>query len=185
MGISTIERKAFFFDRDGVINKAKLIQNKPHPPSSIEELELTSGIERLINFLVLKNYLIIVITNQPDIARGTKKKSEDKKINDYLMSKLKINKIYVCYHDNVDNCNCRKPKIGNIIAAKNFYNINMEKSFFIGDRRSDILAGNKSGCKSIFIDYNYDEEKPVNYFLHAMTINDVHKKLLGVLDNEY
>jgi len=185
MGISHIEAKAFFLDRDGIINKAKIVLNKPYPPSGIEDLELCPGIDQLINLIASKNYLVIVITNQPDIARGKKTISEDKKINDYLMGKLNIDRIYVCYHDNNDKCECRKPKIGNIIAAKNFYNINMKKSFFIGDRKSDITAGNNSGCKSIFIDYNYSETKPDDYFLSSTSIKDLHNQLLEVLNDEH
>ena len=155
----TIENKAIFLDRDGVIIHAPKINNKPKSIKKINEIKIFYR-----NQLAIKNlskfFKIIVITNQPDVSRLKIKKSTVNKINLILKKKLHIDKIYTCFHDNKDNCDCRKPKIGNILKAKKKYNLNLKKSYFIGDRNSDVEAGKKAGCINYFIDRNYDEKKP-------------------------
>jgi D-glycero-D-manno-heptose 1,7-bisphosphate phosphatase len=79
-----------------------------------------------------------------------------------LKKETKFDDIFVCYHDDVDNCDCRKPKAGLLTQASKKWNIDLKKSFMIGDRWIDIEAGNNVGCKTIFIDYKYDEYKPEN-----------------------
>jgi D-glycero-D-manno-heptose 1,7-bisphosphate phosphatase len=155
----TIKNKAIFLDRDGVIIRAPKIKNKPKSIKKINEIKILYR-----NQLAIKNlskfFKIIVITNQPDVSRFKIKKSTVNKINLTLIKKLHIDKIYTCFHDNKDNCDCRKPKIGNILKAKKKYKLNLKKSYFIGDRNSDVEAGKKAGCTNYFIDRNYDEKKP-------------------------
>ena len=155
----TTENKAIFLDRDGVIIHAPKVNNKPKSIKKINQIKIyyknKSAIKNLSKF-----FKIIVITNQPDVARRKIKKSTVNKINLILKKKLYIHKIYTCFHDNKDKCDCRKPKIGNVLKAKKKYNINLKKSYFIGDRNSDIEAGKKAGCTNFFIDRNYDEKKP-------------------------
>ena len=74
-----------------------------------------------------------------------------------------IDEIFVCKHDKKDRCMCRKPKNGMLKSAAKKWNIDFKKSFLIGDRWKDIEAGNSVGCKTIYIDYNYDEKKPKLY----------------------
>ena len=101
-----------------------------------------------------------MITNQPNVARGFIKKKEVIKINDYIKDQLNLDDVFCCFHDNKDNCSCRKPKPGMLLRAKKKWKIDMKNSYFIGDRRKDILAGKKAGCKNIFINYNYNEKLP-------------------------
>ena len=155
----TTENKAIFLDRDGVIIYAPRKKNKPKSIRKPNEIKIFAKNITAIKKLS-KLFKIIVISNQPDVARLNIKKSTAKKINLILKKKLQINKIYTCFHDNKDNCDCRKPKIGNIIKAKKKYNLNLKNSYFIGDRNSDMQAGKKAGCINYFIDRNYDEEKP-------------------------
>ena len=150
--------KAIFLDRDGVINEAIVKDGRPYPPKDISELILITGIKKLLYELKQKKYLIIVITNQPDVARKKTLKKDVEEINNYLLSNLPIDEIITCYHDNNDGCNCRKPLPGSILEAAKKYKINLNKSFMIGDRWRDIMAGRNANCKTIFIDYKYDEE---------------------------
>ncbi len=105
----------------------------------------------------IANYLLIVITNQPDVTRGKTKKKSIEKINEYLLSKLPIDLIKTCYHDDKDNCNCRKPKPGAILEAASKYKINLFQSYMIGDRWKDIEAGKLAECKTILINNEYNE----------------------------
>ena len=84
-------------------------------------------------------------------------------MNNYLKNETKLDDLFVCYHDDHDNCECRKPKPGLILEATKKWNIDLKKSFMIGDRRKDIEAGKSAGCKTIFIDYNYKEIQPNGY----------------------
>ena len=84
------------------------------------------------------------------------------KINSYIKDKLKLDDILVCYHDDSDNCECRKPKPGLLLEASKKWDIDLKKSYMIGDRCKDIEAGKRAGCKTIFIDLNYKEAKPKN-----------------------
>lgn len=149
--------KAIFFDRDGVINKPVIRDNKPFPPQSLSEFEFTEGIENLLSKMKVFGYLLFIITNQPDVARGTQIKEVVEEIHNHIMKNLDIDKIYVCYHDNKDNCNCRKPKNGMILQAQKEFDIDLNESWVIGDRSSDIQCGIDSGCKTIFFEYGYNE----------------------------
>ena len=151
-------RRAVFLDRDGVINEAVIRNRKPYPPKSLAELRVTSETEIALHKLFDSGFILIGITNQPDIARGTQKKEVVEAINGYLLEKLPIKEILVCYHDDGDNCNCRKPRPGLILEAAKKWKIDLQKSFMIGDRWKDIEAGMRAGCKTIWIDRRYDED---------------------------
>jgi D-glycero-D-manno-heptose 1,7-bisphosphate phosphatase len=154
--------KAVFLDRDGVINKASIINGKPYPPKNLDELQIIEGVDCAIKKLRNQGFFCIVITNQPDVARGKTTKKNVEEINQFLINHLEINEIISCYHDDNECCECRKPKPGSILKASLKYNINLNQSFMIGDRWRDIEAGEKAGCRTFFIDYQYNEKKPHN-----------------------
>lgn len=143
--------KCIFWDRDGVVNYPIIIDGKSHPPDCVEHLKLVFGIRQLMEKTCKMGYLNIVVTNQPDFARGTQTKEEIEKINNAIIEYLPLDDLFVCYHDNEDNCECRKPKAGMLIEAKNKYNIDFSHSWMVGDSCKDIEAGKKVGCKTILI----------------------------------
>ena len=155
-------KKAVFLDRDGVVNKAFIRNGLPTPPISLNELEILPGVKESILRLKKLNYICLLVTNQPDVSRGKIEKKTVIKINNYLKDETKFDDIFVCYHDDHDKCNCRKPKPGLLLEASEKWNIDLKKSYMIGDRWKDIEAGKCAGCKTIFIDYNYKETKPKN-----------------------
>ncbi|MDF1761458.1 MAG: HAD family hydrolase [Coxiellaceae bacterium] len=156
-------RPAFFLDRDGVINRSIVRDGKPYPPITVGELEILPGVKQALEAIRRAGFRAIVVTNQPDVARGAVSQASVELINQELMKQLLIDDVYVCYHDDVDGCVCRKPKPGAILSAARTYNIDLSKSYMAGDRWKDIEAGIQSGCKTIFIDYNYDERRPAVY----------------------
>lgn len=159
--MSVKKNRAVFFDRDGVLNSAIIKNGKPSPPLTIEEVNIIEDGDNLLLKLVDAGFILIGITNQPDVARGTQTRENVESINQYLMSKLPLKEIKVCYHDDKDNCNCRKPKPGMIIQAAEEYNIDLSSSFLVGDRWRDVEAGLNAGLKTIWINNGYNEKTPV------------------------
>jgi D-glycero-D-manno-heptose 1,7-bisphosphate phosphatase len=153
-------RRAVFLDRDGVINKAVVRNGVPFPPASLEETKIIPGVKEGLSLLKDANYMLIVVTNQPDVARGKVEKKNVEAINSWLSQSLPLDEIRTCYHDDVDKCDCRKPKPGLILESAHLHNIDLRQSFMIGDRWRDIAAGEAAGCRTIFIDYGYAEQQP-------------------------
>ncbi len=153
-------RRAVFLDRDGVINKAIVRDGKPYPPKTIDELEILPGVSEALQKLHAANYLLIVVTNQPDVARGTANKDDIEQMHAYLGSKLLIDEFRTCYHDSGDGCNCRKPLPGALLDAAREHQIDLSKSYMVGDRWRDVEAGIAAGCKTFFINYRYNEQQP-------------------------
>jgi D-glycero-D-manno-heptose 1,7-bisphosphate phosphatase len=170
-----------FLDRDGVINRAILRDGKPHPPRTLGEVELVPDALPALQRLHEEGFLLVVITNQPDVARGTQERSTVEAINDRLASALPIDEFVVCYHDDAAACECRKPKPGGILDAASRLGINVRSSFLIGDRWRDIEAGQRAGCSNYFIDYGYAERQPVPPFsrVHSLAeaADDIVKRI--------
>jgi histidinol-phosphate phosphatase family domain/HAD-superfamily hydrolase, subfamily IIIA len=161
MGVNTLTNKAVFLDRDGVINRSFVKDGKPFPPNSLDVLEILPNVHESLLFLKKKGFLLIVLTNQPDVGRGKQKREIVKKMNNYLLDQLPLDGIYVCWHGKDGECNCRKPLPGLLFQAAKDWRIDIKKSYLIGDRWRDIDMGYAAGCKTIFIDYQYDER--LNY----------------------
>jgi len=155
---SIFKNKSLFLDRDGIINKSIILNRKPYSPRSLEEFEIFEGIDLLLNQISKLGFLLIVITNQPDLATNHITKSTLNKFHQLISDKINISKFYVCEHTSLDNCSCRKPRTGLIKNAVKDYNLDLSKSYFIGDRWKDIDAANSDGIYSIFVDYNYKEK---------------------------
>lgn len=160
MGInSKIGHKAVFLDRDGVVNKAIVIAGMPYPPKSIDELQILPGVRDGIAQLMQNHFKVFIVTNQPDVARGTVLLQNVQVINTFLAKELSIEKVYCCFHDGIENCSCRKPKPGMIFEAAEEWGLDLSNSFLIGDRWRDIEAAHNAGLTSILIDYDYNEKK--------------------------
>ena len=149
--------RAVFLDRDGVLNRAVVRDGKPYPPATIDELELLPGVPEACAVLHAAGFLLVVVTNQPDVARGTQLRAVVEDINDRLRALLPLDEIRTCYHSDRDRCPCRKPLPGLLIQAAADRNIDLSSSFMVGDRWKDVAAGHGAGCKTAFIDYGYAE----------------------------
>ena len=149
--------KTIFLDRDGVINIPTIVDSKPYAPRKFHDFILYDGIEDLLSYFRRRGYLLIVVTNQPDIGNKLMEVKELHKMHNFLYSVLPIMEVIVCPHSQSDDCNCRKPKAGMISEAIRKYDIDVVHSWLIGDRWSDILAGGSAGLRTIFIDRYYSE----------------------------
>ncbi len=154
-------KRAVFLDRDGVINRTIVRDGKPYPPRNLDELEIFPSIAENLERLHSAGFLVIVVTNQPDVARGTQNRETVESINTAIKSQLSIDEFLVCYHDNADHCFCRKPQPGSLLQSAEKYGLSLKDCFMVGDRWSDIEAGKSAGCKTILIDYQYSEIKNV------------------------
>ena len=153
--------EAVFLDRDGVLSRGYIRDGKSYAPRKIEEFKLLPYAAISVERLRKNGFLVIVVTNQPDINNGLVTIEVVNKMHSLLREKIKINDIFVCPHSKNENCSCRKPKPGMLIDAAKKYNINLRKSFMIGDRASDIEAGLEAGCRTIFLNRHYKEPGPV------------------------
>ena len=156
---NALKRQAIFLDRDGVIIRAIIQEGKPHPPSTIGEVEILPGVKEGLAILNRAGFLLIIVSNQPDVARGILQKSFVEQINNSLLNSLPIDDVWVCYHSDQDNCICRKPAPGLLLGAAKKWDIDLEMSYMIGDRWRDILAAKNAGCKSILINNSYTEKQ--------------------------
>ena len=159
------ENKAIFLDRDGIFIKMHYDRNfgTIDTPLSVKQIEFVPGIFEFLHLAKKLGYLVILISNQPGV--GIKKISLKRhdEIKDYITQKLqkqgiKLDGEYYCMHHPYASilkyrkeCICRKPKAGLLIQASRDFNIDLNKSWMIGDGVYDIIAGHNAGCKTILI----------------------------------
>jgi D-glycero-D-manno-heptose 1,7-bisphosphate phosphatase len=146
-------RRAVFLDRDGVINRNKVRDGRPHGPRSVEDFVVLPGVGEAVATLRAAGYLVIVATNQPGLARETVEAMHAK-----LRRAVPVDDIRVCPHVESDNCACRKPKPGLLLEAAREHGISLAQSWMVGDRWRDVEAGKAAGCRTVFIDHGYTNE---------------------------
>ncbi len=150
-------QRAIFLDRDGVINYPIVLLGKPYAPKFFDEFVLYPDAIKSLQEFRLKGYVLVVVTNQPDIGHGLIDMSEIIQMHQYLEKYIEIELIQICPHKQDEGCLCRKPKAGMLFDAAKRMNIDLPNSWLIGDRISDIQAGNQGGVNTIFIDRGYAE----------------------------
>jgi D-glycero-D-manno-heptose 1,7-bisphosphate phosphatase len=171
-------RRAVFLDRDGVINRPILRDGKPYPPPSLADLRVLPGVREACQKLREAGFVLILVTNQPDIARGTRSAREVNEINSRLQRYLQFDDVRVCPHDDSERCQCRKPKPGLLLEAARTWNIDLASSFMVGDRWRDVQAGHTAGCQSIFVDHGYRERQPDGPFLRVHSLRQAAEWIL-------
>ena len=114
----------------------------------LEEFELLPGVADAVRRLRAAGFPLVVVTNQPDVARGTQTREGVEAINEHLRAELPILDVLACYHDSGDDCACRKPKPGMLLEAARRWRLDLRRSFLVGDRWSDVIAGQAAGCRA-------------------------------------
>jgi D-glycero-D-manno-heptose 1,7-bisphosphate phosphatase len=153
--------RALLLDRDGVINRALVCEGRPYPPASASELEILPGVAEALARSRAAGFLNIVVSNQPDVARRTQTRAAVEDMNRALMEALPIDDVFVCYHDDSDQCLCRKPLPGLLLEAAQTYDLELSHCYVVGDRWRDIDAGRAAGCRTVLIDCGYNERPPL------------------------
>jgi len=149
-----------FLDRDGVLNRAIVVDGTPHPPAGVDELEIEPGAADALQQLKDRGFLLLVVTNQPDVGRGTQRVEEVVEIHDAIRAALPVDGFYVCYHAHDGECTCRKPAPGLLEQAKAEHDVDFSASYLIGDRWRDIDAARGAGVRAVLIDRGYSERAP-------------------------
>jgi len=161
MGKHEVGRPAVFLDRDGVINRVTVRDGMPHPPSHVDEFELYEDVPDGCARLKASNFLLVVISNQPDVGRGTQTRKAVEAMNLKMQSALPLlDRIEICYHGGErygQPCDCRKPRPGMILRAAAELNIDPKRSYVIGDRWRDVDCARAAGCRAILIQRDYKE----------------------------
>ncbi|HKP03549.1 MAG TPA: HAD family hydrolase [Chthoniobacterales bacterium] len=161
MGEHEVKKRAVFLDRDGVLNRPVVRDGLSFPPARLDDFELypdaVEGCEKLKD----AGFLLIVVTNQPDVGRGTQTREVVEAIHAKLRTLLpSLDGIEVCFHGGAthgDPCDCRKPAPGMLQRAAAAHGIDLKRSFLIGDRWRDVDCAHAAGCRAIFIDHGYRE----------------------------
>jgi D-glycero-D-manno-heptose 1,7-bisphosphate phosphatase len=152
--------RAVFLDRDGVLNEAVVRDGRPYPPASVTALKLFPDAAPALRRLKDYEFLLVVVTNQPDVARRKQTRESVDQIHSVIQAALPVDGFFVCWHDDRENCVCRKPKPGLLTEAAERLAIDLRDSFLIGDRWRDIDAGAAAGCRTILLDWGYRERAP-------------------------
>lgn len=151
-------RTGVFLDRDGVINRATVGPDGiPRPPARAADVEMLPGVEDACATLRALGHVLVMVTNQPDVARGMQSHAVVESINGLIAGQVGIDHVRVCYHDDPDECTCRKPRPGLIVEAARDLGIDLMSSFIVGDRYRDIEAGRRAGCLTILVGDGYGE----------------------------
>lgn len=119
---------------------------------SVKELEILPGVPESLRLLRKAGFALVVVTNQPDVARGKQSRAAVEEINTKLCAELPLLDVFCCYHDNADECSCRKPRPGMLLAAIKKWDLELSSATLIGDRWSDIAAAHTAGCRGVLIE---------------------------------
>lgn len=161
MGEHEVAQRAVFLDRDGVINQVVVRNGMPYPPSHVDEFELYEDVPDGCARLKAANFILVVITNQPDVGRGIQSREAVEAMNLKMQSALPLlDRVEICYHAGErygQPCSCRKPRPGMILRAAAELKIDPKGSYVIGDRWRDVDCARAAACRAIFIQRGYKE----------------------------
>ena len=181
--VSGFKNKAVFFDRDGVLVLPEIRDGRSFAPTRFVDFEIYPEAVDSLNAVKQAGFLSVIVTNQPDVGKGIIAPSELDKMHEKLMRELPIDLIEVCPHTSDANCDCRKPKPGMLINAAVKLDIALDQSYMIGDTKGDIDAGKTAGCKTIFIDLEYEAvTKPLNQDYTVKSVSDAVPFILSALN---
>jgi D-glycero-D-manno-heptose 1,7-bisphosphate phosphatase len=151
-------RPGVFLDRDGVINRLVWRQGQAVSPRSFSEFVLADGIQEAVKLLKAAGLPVFVVTNQPDIARQKMAAAALEQMTAAVYQALPIDDLRICPHDNGDDCACRKPRPGMLIELAAQWQIELSRSFIVGDSWKDMVAGQQAGCRTVLITRDYNQK---------------------------
>lgn len=180
-------RPAVFLDRDGVLTDVHCEDGVPRPPASVRDLHIPDGAAEALERLRKAGFALVVITNQPDVARGRTTPEVVGEINRALQAQLPIDAMYVCFHDTSDGCDCRKPQPGMLLQAVRDLGLRLEDSWLVGDRWVDIAAADAAGVVSVLIarDYSWrpsSDGAPPDQLRANVTVNTLTEAADAILE---
>lgn len=148
--------RAVFLDRDGVINLTVFRKGAQRAPQDLNEFAYVGGVQATLEALAARGYVLLVCTNQPDVARGWQAIERVHEIHAKIERELPVSRVYACFHDDAHDCLCRKPKPGMLVQGGQEFEIDLQQSWMVGDRAKDIEAGKAAGCRTIYLRHDHD-----------------------------
>jgi D-glycero-D-manno-heptose 1,7-bisphosphate phosphatase len=161
-------RRAVFLDRDGVVNRVVRRDGRPASPRSLEELALEPGAERAAAALRDAGFLVFVVTNQPDLARGLLAPAVHEAIMERVKEAVAPDDLLVCPHDDADDCACRKPRPGMLLQLAERWGVELPSSYLVGDSWKDMAAARAAGCRAILIRADYNEGVAADHTVNSL-----------------
>ncbi len=155
-----MKRRAVFLDRDGVLIRNEVREGRPFAITEGDPVEILDGVREACRALADAGYLLIMATNQPDVATGRTPRAFVEATNAWLRQELGLDDVRVCFHDDSAGCACRKPKPGMLLEAARSHGLDLAESIMVGDRWRDIEAGKAAGCRTVLVDRGYDDRTP-------------------------
>ena len=148
-------KKAIFLDRDGTINIDPGYVNDP------DQIVFIRGAKKAVKKLRDNGFLVFIITNQSGVGRGRITMEQLKAVNDKVIKEFKkdnieIDGVFSCIHTPDDRCDCRKPSPKAVLDIAKQYEIDLGKSYFVGDKLSDVETGLNAGCRTVLLDTNFE-----------------------------
>ena len=176
--VMTLLRPAVFLDRDGTLNVAVVRDGRPFPPQHLDEFRLFPDAAEACARLAAAGYVLIVVTNQPDVGRGTQSREVVEAMHAKLQQLIpQIRHIETCYA--AGNTHApdepsdprRKPEPGMLLDAARDLGLDLARSWMVGDRWRDIDCGQRAGVRTVFIDFGYDEKlrTPPGFTVRSIT----------------
>ncbi|KAF0225638.1 MAG: D-glycero-D-manno-heptose 1 7-bisphosphate [Rhodospirillaceae bacterium] len=174
-------RRAVFLDRDGVVLRSIERDGKPFAPTKADQFEILPGVEQAVARLKQAGFVTVLVTNQPDVGRGTLDQAIVEGMHDRLQAVLALDEVKVSYTASDDEgCQRRKPAPGMLLEAARRFDIDLGRSYMVGDRWRDVEAGKAAGCVTIFIDHGYQERQPSDFDLK---VSDLPEAVSFILAN--
>ncbi len=152
--------RAVFLDRDGVLSANVMHDGRPLAPETVDAFRLLAGVPEAARRLKRAGFLLVVVTNQPDVGTGRTPRETVEAMHAIIREQVGVDDIRTCTHVDTDRCDCRKPKPGMILAAAAGHDIDLSQSDRVGDRWRDMDAGRAAGCLTIVVDYRYKQASP-------------------------
>lgn len=172
--------RAVFLDRDGVIVVPEFRDGRSFAPRRLEDFRFYPEAGESLRRLKDAGYLLVVVSNQPDVGAGLVSPDVLAEMNRVLLERFPIDAIKVCTHTRADNCTCRKPRADLLLEAARELAIDCAESFMVGDRASDIAAGEAAACRTVFIDLGYSAEPKPSHADHVVnSLADAADIILG------
>jgi D-glycero-D-manno-heptose 1,7-bisphosphate phosphatase len=144
-------RAAVFFDRDGVLAIPEIRDGGSYAVRRLEDFAVYADAQESVRRVKALGAIAVVVTNQPDVGNGFVSRAIVEDMHQHLRLMVSVDAVYACYHTRADNCGCRKPKAGMLLAASKDLGIDLSRSVMVGDRATDVAAGHEAGCRSILI----------------------------------
>jgi histidinol-phosphate phosphatase family protein len=177
-----VSRPAVFLDRDGVINR-----NRHDYVKSVEEFEFLHGVPEAVCRLSRGGYAVVIVTNQSAVGRGLLGFSEVRAIHDLMLEGLSaaggaVEEVRFCPHTPDDGCHCRKPRPGMLLDAALEYDLDLRRSFLVGDAASDIEAASEAGCRAVLVETGRGREQRLELERRGRTGFHVARDLTAAAD---